>query len=626
MADEETREGETRVQEGSLVCLGEEGWPHFRVNVGEVLEFSVDKKDGGMDFPIKAAMIVTEARDSGGQIGYFGRFIGSEDAGKNKELGNTINHRDRGVHMCQLDPCDGLEGTWAAHATRARWWRMTKFPRDYLKAWGVAVLDEGISIGYPGEGINPPQKPRSRGGVAAPKKTPEDRGRPKKPNPGKKRPAARAPRVDPGGLGGPAGRDPTREALRAKLNDLKKRLVGDSRDFTEDIIEVAESEEDGEPSEDFASAVEKKEMKKVALGTRSNLNPAESRLALRDLDDPADTKGSILRRSSKVKKEKKQKRSLGLRKGQGRRSSLLAVAEQREEESRRRRVSQKKKQGRSRSTRAKALVQLLSERKKRGKMRDGGSSPSSSGSSTDGDSEDEESSSESEVTAPLKKRSLKHPGSILKMLVSHATEALDQSAVVEMDNTSAITGGMKMATYFNLLVRPNFNQGSRDLKEMHLLAICIDQLRSGQLKPLADSLSARFVALHCAAVEGSWSAARHLELHPLEPVQSAPTEVLLRARKHAKLIQKSHGVEDHPYRSKGGGPWNSWKGGGDWNDGGKGKGKGGKGKGGAKGKGKGGGWKQNEWSNWSEKNRDWWKDQKDGKDHKGEKEKDAKGS
>ncbi len=401
------------------------------------------------------------------------------------------------------------------------------------------------------------QKPRSRQ-AKAPAKGDSVAAKEKAKKPGGHRGKPRGVPPQPRGAGGvPARRDHGREALRSRLHQLKERLIGDRRESREDVIEVMESEDGLDPSEDSDYAVEKK-VRKTALRTGSNLNPAESRLALRDLDEPEDSKDSISRRSLRVKKEQGVKKKVPSRKSRRRRTSLLAVAEQREEESRKKRASIQRKKGKSRSSGAKALVDLLTGKRKKGKTRGGGSSPSSSGSSEDGDTEDEESSSESEVTAPLKKRSLKHPGSILKMLVSHAREALDQSAVVEMDSGSAVTGGMKMATYFNLLVRPNFNQGSRDLKEMHLLAICIDQLRSGQLKPLADSLSARFVALHCAAVEGSWTAAKHLELHPLEPVQSAPTEVLLRARKHAKLIQKSHGTDEGSYRSKGGGSWSSW--------------------------------------------------------------------
>ena len=621
MAEDAGDEAARSPAEGIFVSLGDEGWQTFRVAVGEVLEFFVNKSDGGMDFPIRCAVIVTEVKDNNGQIGYFGRFIGSEDAGTNRELGNTINHRDRGVHFCQGGPCDALEGTWAAHMSRGRWWSMKNFPREYLKVWGLSVLEEGIRIGYPEEGVKPPEKPRSRGDPAKKKPPAPEKERARRPVARRKKPA-----VEPAATSGrksPAGKDPAREALRVKLNTLKERLIGDRREATEDVIEVEESEDGADLSEDSGFAVEKNR-RKSALGTGSNLNPNESRLALRDLDDLEDSKGNTLKRPFRVKKEKKEKKALVVKKSRSKRSSLLAMAEQREEEMRKRKVSLQKRKGRSRSSGAKALVQLLSGKRKKGKAKDGGSSPSSSGSSMDGDTEDEESSSESEVTAPLKKRSLKHPGSILKMLVSHATEALDQSAVVEMDSTASVTGGMKMATYFNLLVRPNFNQGSRDLKEMHLLAICIDQLRSGQLKPLADSLSARFVALHCAAVEGSWAAAKHLELHPLEPVQSAPTEVLLRARKHAKLIQRSQGGDEGFNRSKGGGSWSSWKGGGDWRDGGKGRGKGGKGKGGAKGKGKGNGWKQSDWNDWNEKNRDWWKNQKDSKDSKAEKEKESK--
>ena len=372
MAEDAGEEGARSPAEGVFVSLGDEGWQTFRVAVGEVLEFFVTKSDGGMDFPIRCAVIVTEVKDNNGQIGYFGRFIGSEDAGTNRELGNTINHRDRGVHFCQGDPCDALEGTWAAHMSRGRWWSMKNFPREYLKVWGLSVLEEGIRIGYPGEGVKPPDKPRSRGDPAKKKPPAPGKERPRRPVSRGKKPA-----VEPAATSGrrpPAGKDPEREALRVKLNTLKERLIGDRREATEDVIEVEESEDGADLSEDSGFVAEKTR-RKSALGTGSNLNPNESRLALRDLDDLEDSKGNTLKRPFRVKKEKKEKKALVVKKSRSKRSSLLAMAEQREEEMRKRKVSLQKKKRKVSLVRGKGFGSAAFREEKEGKDQGWGQQP-----------------------------------------------------------------------------------------------------------------------------------------------------------------------------------------------------------------------------------------------------------
>ena len=77
------------------------------------------------------------------------------------------------------------------------------------------------------------------------------------------------------------------------------------------------------------------------------------------------------------------------------------------------------------------------------------------------------------------------------MLVDHAKTTLDQSSVVETEKDQQVTGGIKISTYFNLLVRPYHSPASRVMKEMNHVAVCLDELRSGQLGRLGDSLSSR---------------------------------------------------------------------------------------------------------------------------------------
>lgn len=145
-----------------------------------------------------------------------------------------------------------------------------------------------------------------------------------------------------------------------------------------------------------------------------------------------------------------------------------------------------------------------------------------------------------------------------------------------------MTSGIKISTYFALLIRPFHQTNNALLRELYGLAQTIDLLRSGRLPETADALAARFIAVHTALTDGGWTAASQLELYPLEPASVA---TMLQAHKHRRLIQKSL----QPGRWGSGGPGRG-KGGG-WTD----KGKKGEPKGRGKGKGKGQG-KEGAWS------------------------------
>ena len=73
-----------------------------------------------------------------------------------------------------------------------------------------------------------------------------------------------------------------------------------------------------------------------------------------------------------------------------------------------------------------------------------------------------------------------------------------------------------MTSYFNLMIRPYHQSTSRDMKELHLLAVAIDELRGGRLGQLGDTLAARFLAIHTAVNEGHWRSAQFLETRVLQ--------------------------------------------------------------------------------------------------------------
>ena len=93
------------------------------------------------------------------------------------------------------------------------------------------------------------------------------------------------------------------------------------------------------------------------------------------------------------------------------------------------------------------------------------------------------------------------------------------------------------------------------MRELHHISQAIDLLRQGSLDLLGDLLAGRFMSLHQSVVDGSWATARHLELAPLEEGSAAGPEVMLAAKRHARMAA----------RVAPGDPWQ-------WNNGGKSKG------------------------------------------------------
>ena len=597
MADGE--EPKSGFEQGKVHSHGDPLWEDFPPAAGCVLEF----EGPGL---VWCALLCTELRNlPTGDVLCVGRFLGAGTDHARKLYGGLINRKNQPVHFCRHNPCDlgdeAVLGGVAAHSLRGRYWRPAEFPGEYLQQWGGTVLKEYIAKGVVKTRRKPPEVPGPASGERE-----ERKGRRKREpvlpdlleEPWSKEPRKKKPRKEKGGPG--EDKDLGRVAiLREKLKALRGQMDGAGTANQAEIIDVGSSDGGLSDLGDSDYAVVPK-----SLNTGDQMNPRLSHLGVGQVAVKSeDTKGGIM---------KKRKRSLRKKKAMAEKvktsSQLLAMAEQRE--ACRKEDSKKKKGRRSGSSKAKAVVKLLKGRKKTRK----GSDPSDDGSSSEEGSTSEESSSESEPLAPLLKRSRKSPGKVLKLLVDHAQEALDQSALVETADGSAVTGGVKMATYFNLLIRPYHPTTSRDMKELHHLAICLDELRSGRLGSLGDSLASRFLAIHSAVNEGGWKAAQFLELHPLEPTQSAPTSLLLQARKHAHVVAKSHGGENvSRWQRPGGGSWQRQ----DYSE--KGKGKGGKGKD-SKGKGSKGqssNWWQGGWSD----RQNWWDKEKDKKGKDGEEKK-----
>ena len=581
-------------------------WQGFAPQSGDILELATALVPGHQGSTAVAALLVTSVRKTGeGSLEWQGRIVGRSDDAVGKELSNLVNRRHHPLHLCWHVPCTFAEEDGVIHVTRARWWERGSFDAPYLRAWGRLVIKEYDTLE---EGEAPKPGPKR----AARRKPGTGKGLRKPAHAGAGNPPARRRAVASGTPG----------ALKEKLKGLREKLLAEKRKGGEKPILVHDSEDsEGSTMEDSNASDKDEEREEEETGGRRR--PVTS-LALQDVkrEEPEkDLKSSRLKKTRRRKV--KRPRDPGLQ--------LLAQAAQRGEarEEEERSKKEKKRKG-SGNRGVKALVAALTGREKEKKeKRDGkkkrkrksrGAYDPPGDSSGSSEYEEESSGSESsEMLAPLQKKSQKKPGTVLRMLVHHAKQALDQSAVIETKQVESVTGGVKLGTYFNLLVRPYHAVSSRDMKEMNHLAVCLDELRAGELGKLGDSLASRFLAIHTAVNDGSWRAAQYLELHPLEPTQGAPTSLLLEARRHGKLVNKSLGTEEWR-RPRG--ESEGWKGGGKGDAKGKGKGKGKdwsrQGKGGeASWQGRGGGWN---------KNRNWWeanKEKADGKDSKGG-EKDAK--
>ena len=599
------------VSEKEWISAEEEGWNSFRPVVGDILEVDLSMSTVGTVTEGYLAMYITSVEDDASGGNYVGgKVIGTSQTGLEDAFISMLSTDNKFVHLCAGKDCNVEDEKIGFHCRKVRWHQLRRFKAPYIAPWGDLVLKEArekhakqredgrggrrrVPAKRPG-GLDPLRRVRSLARRGEKKKKPKHPG------------------VKEENEGGGEPLD-----LREKLRKLRERIAGGGKGDVISLLSDSENYEDGDElnSEDW----------EIGLKTGSGLTPQTTALALRDQEEAEDTRGGMVKKEKVRRRVRKNKKEERLKSRPS--SALLAAAEQMEErknQERRKKKSKKSKGGKE----VKALVDLLKGKKRKSRGKKGPSSSGGSSSSSDEDSDQDEESDSSEMLAPLQKRSFRKPGTVLKMLVKHARSTLDQSSAVDVDQKGSLTSGIRMATYFNLMIRPYHSSGSRDMKELHYLSIAMDELRQGLLGKLGDSLASRFLAVHAAVNEGTWKSAQYLELHPLEATQSAPTPVLLEAKKHSRLINKS--------LNNGEGIWRRPRFQGDWRNPNwvtgdeKGKGKGGKGKDGkgrGKGRGSGGkgygpGWQRDGQYNWWDQQRET-KESKEGKDGKdaGKKEK-----
>ena len=579
------------VEQGVDIQLDLPTWIAFAPQPEMVLEACLEGSSLPMVFYEEwVAVLVDEVDvDPGGGFIIRGRLLGTEDPSRLEEVGNLVE--SDGIHFCGDQPCPHPNPN-ALHVTRVRGWTMVDFSADYMTAKGKALLKNEVNklLGGPGRrprGKEPKAKEKAEKGKPGAKNAPRKAVKAETKKAAKAAPKVRGrkPTPPPHGIieipseeeleeeeeppaGGGGVTSEMKATLKETLRRTKERMVsGGLGRFSQGMRNLGAGRDPG--ASGCAVAVS-------PMTTGSHLAPGVATpLPLKGLEG---TNGGAL---TNLKKKRKADKDPG--------TALVAQAVKVAE------AGKQEKKRRKKRDQAERLVELLRGKKdkkeKKKKKKKQRMKPDPDGSDGDGEGdygggssdssyygEGSESGSDSDLSfeAPLRRKAVKEPGSVMKLLIKHAQEQMDRGQVIDqVASRGDLTSGIKISTYFALLIRPYYSNNSPLLRELYALSQTIDQLRSGQLLQTADSLASRFIAVHTAMSEGGWSTASQLEMFPLEPIQSAGTAAMLAAQKHKKLVAKSQGNYYQPQQ---------W-----WSSGGKGKGsqKGEKGKKGeAKGKGK----------------------------------------
>ena len=592
-------------------------WSQLMIEPGMVLEVNLMSTDLFILAETWAAFLVRKVElQVDGSVIITAQTLGCEEDEAATAVAARFQGREPLLHLCASRPCVELgphPGTAPLlHVTCLRWWTVRNFQAGYLsravlnKLPQMAKEIQGGDKPVPrrrkkdadadaGDGAGPPPRITKAREKAKPKEKAKEKEAPKK----KKAKETKEKEIT----------ELQREKLRARLAEVKRKHTGEGGPAppVESVLSGSgETGSDGEEEESFSYAptealdtgtvlreVRRGKDYKVPAAKEDKLVPYEGTKDkdMRNLSGQLVKKALAVSRARVKDKEKKRKAKGG---GEGAVAALRKILLGNTEGTQKDKDKDKKKK---------------KKKKKRKRLENGAivsCSTSSSGSSEA--KEEAETSEESDLEAPMKKRSKNKPGSVLSLLTEHIRMQMEQDALTEVPKEGRqVTSGVKVVSYFNQHVKPSFLSHQKELREMYTLGSALDLLRAGDLPRLGDALSARFIAIHQALIDQNWQTARHMELFPLEDSSAASASLVLASRKHQKLVERVQGKGSNP-------GWSTWtpkgrpKGRGDWYDQGEGQTKGKKGKGDRKGKGKGKQWNQgggdkaaNEWAKTQDK-------------------------
>ena len=621
-------------------------WGSFLPIRGQVLEVYLPATDWESPAGLLVGLWVKEVNvTEQGEILVEVKSLGCNDAGVTKRLSNVFNRRVGLIHLCTEEKCRNVEAnmhvrrlrSWSVEAFQRTY--ISEYTKRCLRSW-LSGMPEGEDekgdmdlLGDTGLETPPiPTTPVDDGWEPVPEKEAKSPKIPpprKGPRASKAAPAASKGKVAGNGSG-EKGID--RAELRQRLEGARARMLGQKpgaavRGVAEDLngpewVPSSESEHldlQREPLEDLDQEQqaqilakrrerkkkiralrkkEKEEAPKKIMNVGGRLNQVERGADHRAASSAGTTKdfqGQLMEQALEVRKERMKKtREEKRRQTQKDPAHQLAkILTEVVKGKDRKKGSGERGSGDKLIKKEKKEPQKSKKRKHRDGGDPGGDDPPTDDSyysdwsgSEDGEA-DVDSSSDGQakkLMGPLRRKSKANPGSVLQTLVAHARAQLDQSAKVQVGSEleKNLTGGVKISSYFAIVVRPQLGSSMAQIRELHHLAQAIDLLRQGDLSLLGDVLAGRFMSIHQSVLDGSWRTARHLELLPFEEGTAAAPEVVLEARRQAKIAEKLVPGDNwgwtNNYRGRGGrGRGSTWA---DSQNDTKGKGKkGGKGKG-----------------------------------------------
>ena len=506
-----------------------ESWIELTPQKGDVLECDVPEYFSFKD-PEKATfkVVSTDVTEDGG-FAVRVTSLGSKDSELSKKLSNTFNRRPGCLHLCGAMGVCNTGGECAFHVTA-----LTAYPASGpLPPYGSTFAKRQLKdaqVDAPSRKRSSPATPKSS--AAAPRRRSNaDKGKGTGLPQGGSLSAGncRAPEAvehetylpsEP--CGSLALGSEEVAGLKARLSALKPRelgqpVLGDRQvHFKEDAahegacVEVPHQDR-GLPARGVLTHSEEPSGAQASSSRSATLEKIAKKRGLSGVL-VAQAAEAVTRKTSSEKRgeAKKQKK-----KDEGPAKALLTLLVGKKKKKKKERKKKKAKKGERRV------------RRTAGGDGDSGGSDDSSDSTTSSSSEESEDEEEEEqvgrLQPPLKRKSDRRPGSVLALLLQRVEE---QMADVHGDREEAIsiTEGSRLLSYFTVILRPAHYATSKEMRELHMLSIVLDQLRQGLLGRATDTL-----------------AARYLSIHPQVNSAGPPPELQLAARRHARLVDRSLG-------------------------------------------------------------------------------------
>lgn len=431
-------------REGKDISVDDtEEWNQLPLEIGDVVEVFM----GGTSYEVSsetwaAFLVVMIGVEADGSYLLGVRYLGCEEEALAVEMQRDYGDKVAYLHLCLSRPCFEPRELDALHVTRLRVWKWATFKgTEYIPKGLDASVKKWIK-----EAKKEVEKPKG-----TPKRSSSRPSALKKPGKG-----GDGEGKEPGGSG--VITQEMKDALREKLKSVKKKVlptVGPDEVLEVDTDLDGKREEDSETDGECSYVPTPDEERALLTGTAipeppfqlAEAEPTKERrrekksAAIKDITTKS-WSGQLILKAVNTTKARKQQAEKKKKKKSGGRDQLTKLLS---------RILTKETGGKKDKKKKK--------KKKRKRLKGGvivSSTGSSSGSSP---TEDEEEESDSDLEAPMRKRSRDKPGSVLALLTEHVREQMDQSSLADVPSGSQVlTGGVKIASYFAIHIKGQFPQ------------------------------------------------------------------------------------------------------------------------------------------------------------------------